>query len=476
MIQEKGTPIPPLLANLYQILEAHRWIFRQARVFWRVVALFFSELFNFGRHTVTQGLLTLGLTDADWSPWYRLFSCGRFDAEKAGKELCRQTLVHVPPQEPYVMVADGVKVYRHSQKMPGTAWAKGPRTAAFRPGLERAQRFVNISWLAPIEGEGWTRAIPLMWRPAFPETAVRAALPPKKEWEAAVEGITWMREQLDTEGREEQILLCVIDGGIERAVEFWRRLPDRTVVIARTARNRALYELPAPTPEGKRGRKPKYGPRVRTPEAWLKEEEGWEELTLLVRGRERKMRYRVEGPYLRKGVPERPFYLIVVRGRDVRRGGRRIRREPVFLLVTAQWDGERWVLPYEVATLLMWAWQRWEVEVAHREMKSGLGLGEKQCWHSLGTIVAVQWSAWVYGVLVLAGYRTWGICGGPAALGRWRKGVQRWSIRRLWRAVRAAIWEMPELRAVYLGTPDNWPQKSEYVVGMWNAIQAAARL
>jgi len=46
-------------------------------------------------------------------------------------------------------------------------------------------------------------------------------------------------------------------------------------------------------------------------------------------------------------------------------------------------------------------------------MKSGLELGEKQCWRPLGTIVAVQWSAWVYGVTVLAGYRTWGISGGP---------------------------------------------------------------
>ena len=476
MTQGKDTSIGSLLANVYQILEAHRRIFRQARVFWRVVALFFSEVFTFGRHTVTQGLLTLGLSDADWSAWYRLFSLGRFDAKKAGQEMLRQTLVHVPVEAPYVIVADGVKVYRHSQKMPGTAWTKGPRTAAFRPGLERAQRFVNISWLAPIEGEGWTRAIPLVWWPAFPEKAVPAAAAAKKEWEAVVEGIAWVRERLDEEGREEQELLCVVDGGIERAVAFWQRLPERTVVIARTARNRALYALPERTSEGKRGRKPKYGLRARTPGAWLQEKKGWRQLTLKVRGRERKMRYRVEGPYLRQGVPERPFYLIVVRGRDVKRRGRRIQRQPVFLLVTARWDGERWVLPYDVATLLMWAWQRWEVEVAHREMKSGLGLGEKQCWHPLGTIVAVQWSAWVYGVLVLAGYRTWGICGGPVALGRWRKGVHRWSIRRLWRAVRAAIWEVPELRVVYLGTPDNWPQKSAYLVGMWNAIQAAARI
>ena len=72
------------------------------------------------RHTVTQGLLTLGLHDVDWSAWYRLFSRGRFDALKAGEEMIRHTLEHVEETRPYVVVGDGVKVYRHSRKMPGT--------------------------------------------------------------------------------------------------------------------------------------------------------------------------------------------------------------------------------------------------------------------------------------------------------------------------------------------------------------------
>ncbi|HSK83314.1 MAG TPA: hypothetical protein VK902_07890 [Rubrobacter sp.] len=41
-------------------------------------------------------------------------------------------------------------------------------------------------------------------------------------------------------------------------------------------------------------------------------------------------------------------------------------------------EGGEWVLPYPAHELLTWAWQRWEVEVCHREMKSGFGLGEAQ--------------------------------------------------------------------------------------------------
>ncbi|NLG99478.1 MAG: hypothetical protein GX491_19150 [Chloroflexi bacterium] len=36
---------------------------------------------SFGRHTVTQDLLTLGLREADWNGFYRLFSRARFDEE-----------------------------------------------------------------------------------------------------------------------------------------------------------------------------------------------------------------------------------------------------------------------------------------------------------------------------------------------------------------------------------------------------------
>ena len=67
-----------LLHNLLELLERHRSAFRQERSYWRVVGLVLGELFNFGRHTVTQSLMALGLTDADWSGWYRLFSRGRY--------------------------------------------------------------------------------------------------------------------------------------------------------------------------------------------------------------------------------------------------------------------------------------------------------------------------------------------------------------------------------------------------------------
>jgi len=79
--------LPVLLRELLVLLYAHRSAFRQERTFLRAMGLLFGELFTFARHTVTQGLLALGCTDADWSAWYRLFSRPRF-AEESWRVVC----------------------------------------------------------------------------------------------------------------------------------------------------------------------------------------------------------------------------------------------------------------------------------------------------------------------------------------------------------------------------------------------------
>ena len=56
----KDSTQPMLLQKLFELLERHRTAFGQERVYWRVVGMVLGEIFNFGRHTVTQGLMCLG--------------------------------------------------------------------------------------------------------------------------------------------------------------------------------------------------------------------------------------------------------------------------------------------------------------------------------------------------------------------------------------------------------------------------------
>lgn len=461
----------PLLEQLLQLIGSQRKVFLQERTYQRAVGLIFGELFTFARHTVTQGLLALGLTDADWSAWYRLLSHNRFSPERASEGVLEESLKHTRQEEAYVIGVDGVQVPRSSTKMPGTSWLKAARTAAFKPGIHRAQRFVNLSWLVPQEA-GFSRAIPLKWIPAYTAKAVPAAVEPQKEWEAALKGIEWVRQRLDQSGCGMQRLLVLADGGFERVVEFWKGLPGRTILLGRTARNRVLYELPQYSGIG---RPPDYGERAPKPSAWLKKRQGFQTAHIQVRGREREMTYRVEGPYLRAGLPDLLVFLLVVRGMDRKVNGRRVKRDPAFYLVSATQVDEQWQLPFPADLLLAWAWQRWELEVEHRELKSGFGLGEKQCWNTTSATVSVQWSVWVYALLLLAGYRTWGLLNGPASPGRWWRGSRRWSFNTLWRAYRAALWSAPDFRAVWTGSGDNWLKKGDWIAGLWNSVLGSAR-
>ena len=223
-----------LLRNFFEVLERHRSGFGQGRVFWRAVGMVLGEIFNFGRHTVRQGLMTLGIMDGDWSGWYRLFSRERLQEEKLAEIFVRETLPHTKPQEPYVVGADGVQIPRSSLRMPGTSWMKAPRTPVFKVGIHRAQRFMHGTWLTPLE-EGYSRAIPLRFLPAFPPKAKPAQVATRTEGEAGLSFLSWVRRELDEAGREAQLILALVDGSFE-TLNVWRGLPERTVLAARTAR------------------------------------------------------------------------------------------------------------------------------------------------------------------------------------------------------------------------------------------------
>ena len=473
----KNEGIPELLGAVMGLLEAHRGAFRQERPYQRAIGLFLGEIFSFTRHTVTQGLLALGITEGDWSGWYRLFSRPRYEEKGLAECFLKETLEQSPADEPYMLAVDSTTVHRSSLKMPGTSWLRDTRFSAFRPGIHRGQRFVHGAWLTPLE-EGFSRAIPVRFLPAFPPKAVAAVVPPQREWEAGLEILSWVRTCLDAASRGQQLVVALGDASFD-VVDLWRGLPETVYLVTRTARNRRLFWLPEHPDHPGPGRPPSYGEQAPHPADWLHAGlRKWPKQNVFLRGKRLQMRYQVLGPFLREGLSERPLFLLVVKGMH-RLVGKRVlhykHRGPSFYLVSAVWRGGCWALPLPIAALLTWLWQRWEIEVAHREMKTGLGLGEKQCWNSRSAVLSVQWSAWVYAVLLLAAYRTWGLCHGPGCPSPWWPGARRWSISSLWRNLRSELWGKSQFRALWSSTPSNWWNKDLWLAGLQNSIAAAAR-
>ncbi len=460
-----------LLKHLFELIAKHRPAFKQKRSYQRAIALLLAEIIVFSRHTITQMLMSLGLVTEDWSAWYRFFSAGRFAYDKACEILFGETLEHVGADEVYVVGGDGTQTARSSRKMEGSGWLRNLRTPPFMVGIHAAQRWFNGSWLVPAE-KGFSRAVPIRWLPAFTEKSEPKEHDPRKEWQAAVDFLRWVRQQLDQHGRSAQKLLMVADGSYD-TLKLWQNLPDRVLLLARSAKNRALYYLPDRTCHGNR----KYGHRAPTPQAIWQGRKGWKKLNIEVRGKLRHLQYKRSQPVVRKGAAHRPLILIVVRGKQRKnKYGRTYRRQPLPFLVNAVQDEHgNWVLPLPLEQLLFWAWQRWELEVCHRELKSNFGLGDKQCWNPTAAVLSVQWSAWVYSLLLLAGYRTWGLCDGPDVPTRWWRGAQRWSLNTLWRAYRAALWGQHDFQPLFHLFPDNPPEKLDFRQALYNAIYGSAR-
>lgn len=466
----------PLVKSFVLLLLAHQTAFRQERVFRRVVALAFAESLALGRHTLTQLQVVLGLVEADWTAWYRLFQ-RRLDLPALSTSLlaCTLDLKGMSAQHPYVVGLDGMQVPRVGSKIEGSSWLHNPRSPIFKRAIHRAQRFVHGAMYLPPQ-QGYSRAVPLRFWPAFTEKATRREQDACKEWEAGGHFLAWVRQQLDGLDRSQQRVLALADGAYD-TVGLWRQLPGLlgVTLLARSAKNRALYRLPTRR-LGQRGRPRKYGTRLAAPQALLRRRRGWRNLTLTVRGRPRTMRYQVWGPVVRRGAAETPLFLIIVRGQTYTQGQKRRYREPLYYLVNARWEKGDWQLPFEVATLLFWAWQRWEMEVTHRELKSGFGLGEKQCWHPTASVTSVQWSAWVYSLLMVAAYQTWQVCDGPPTPTRWWRGSPRWSLNTVLRTFRAEVWGQSPFRERWQAFTDDWAKKEALVDTMLNAVGGSSRI
>lgn len=471
----KNSTQPILLQKLFELLAVHRSAFGQERVYWRAVGMVLGEIFNFGRHTVTQVLMVLGISNGDWSGWYRLFSQRRYKEEQVAKIFFRETLQHTSSAEPYVVGTDGVQIPRSSLRMPGTSWMKAPRTPVFKVGIHRAQRFMHGAWLTPME-DGYSRAVPLRFLPAFPPKAKPAGVIAQTEGQAGLSFLQWTRRSLDAEGRDPQLLLTLADGSFD-TLNVWQGLPERTVLAVRTARNRRLYYLPER--HAGPGRPASYGALAPHPWEWLHKHIAWQKQDIPVRGKTIHMKFQVLGPFVREGLPEIPMFLFVVKGMHRKVGKKKLRwkhRKPSFYLVNAEHLHGEWQLPLPVTTLLAWLWQRWELEVAHREMKSGFGVGEKQCWNPRATIASVQWNVWVYALLLLSAYRTWGLLNAPSIPTRWWQGAKRWSFNTLWRQFRSAFWTTPQFQAFCSPSSNNWFKKESFLSALSNSFLTSVRI
>lgn len=451
---------PSLLAAVHALFaESAALACKQTRSAAQLERLSYGLILNLGRQTMTQTLVALGEGETPPSASYDLFHEPRISIEQLRTTLVHQVLGPMGRHRPVVVVLDSTQLPRAGKEMPGVGWTKALASPPWKPGLMRAQRWEGLSLLLPRSSAGETRAVPLWFEPApTPKATPWCEHLPRTEWEAGRDALWWLRGQLVDVDQRHREILAIADGSYAVA-PLLRELPYQTTLLARCAKNRALFALPTPPEPGTRGRPRCYGAHGPRPSDLLHDRrQRWRTATVTIRSRRIPLTYCVTGPWLIKSAPGQPLFLLVVKGIRKIRHGRELVRDPTYWIVTAKKHGNGWVLPFTPQSLLAWAWQRWEVEVMHRELKSGFGLGQQQAWSDTGAAVTTQWVVWSYATLLVAGYHTWGWEHQSAQTAwdhrrRWTPRDVVTSIRRevwstLGTAIRASLPEMPAHRAI----------------------------
>ena len=360
-----------------------RPVFAQNRTYVRSVSVLLGLLTAHGRRTVSRALGAEGVTQSDWTADYRAFSRAPWKAFDLFTGVLAEGMKYVPKDGFIAVSIDDTSLKKSSRVISAARWLRDALSPPFRVNLKYGLRCLHCALDLPLHRQGQSaRAVSV----AF-EIAPPARKPSKKasdeEWAAfrkirasmslptrAIGAITKIRGKLDELGYVARNLLCVVDGGYTNRTVL-RGLPDRTDILGRTRKDLALC-LPAP-PGGRRI----YGDRLPTPEAMRKDETiPYQTVQCHYGGQFHDVRYKeVRDVLWRNTSGRRKLRLIIVAPTPYFAPGsrrRRYYRRPGYLITTD--------LTSSTQSLIKAYLDRWQIEVLHRDLKTGLGLGQAQVW------------------------------------------------------------------------------------------------
>jgi hypothetical protein len=249
-----------------------------------------------------------------------------------------------------------------------------------------------------------------------------------------------LRRDLDAQGFGHKTLLAVGEGSFCNQTTF-RHPFERTVLITRARKDLRLC-LPCQGP----GRAV-YGKETFTPQEVYKDaRHPWKEVRLFHGGRYRRVRYKEVGEVLwRHGGRQRRLRLLVLAPTAYRKtkAGRCYYREKAYLLCD---DNE-----LAAKALLQAYFDRWEIEVNHRDEKSILGVGQAQVWAELSVPRVPALMVASYSLLLLSALETSGPKRTSAyePLPEWRRAARRPSCQDLISLLRRQLEARPFCQGIH---------------------------
>ena len=419
-----------LLPEFLAIVRGWLPAFSQTRSGERAIQQALACLLSLGRRTVSRSLFALGRQHRDWSADYRLHSRSQWNVP----DLFQPILEHAAAlcQESRVVIAmDDTRLRKTGRKILSAFYQRDPQSPKFRFNLMWGLRFLHFSLLVPLyrsQPDTPPRSLPVRFHevPALKKPGRKASPEQVEAYKNAirihnlstetVSQLAQLRQSLDAAGMKTRSLLAVGDGGFCNRTLF-RKCLERVDLLVRTRRDCRLSKAAEP------GQRRFYAAESFTPDSVrLDESLPWQHTRIFHGGQWRQVRSReVSGVYWRSGAARRPLRLFVVAPIPYSsgKGKRKYYGEPAFLLTTD--------LKSPASDLLQAYFDRWQIEVSHREMKDTLGIGQAQVRNVRSVPRQPAMMVAAYSALLLAGIKTFGDIrsGAFPELPRWRRNAKR---------------------------------------------------
>lgn len=425
-------------------------VFSQRRTLHRAIEHATAAPCSLGRRTISRAICALGRQHRDWSADYKLFSRSKWDERR----LFAPVLPHYLKRYRRGFVAigfDDTKTPKTGKKIKSAFWQRDPMSPPFHVNLLWGLRFLQASVLFPhhTEGDHDARGVPVRFQeaPALKKPGKRATdaerktyKEAKKHFNLSTQALAMMRDlraELDAAGAHGRRMLAVLDGSFCNRTIFRAEL-DRVDLIARCRKDAKLC-LPAP-PGGRR----KYGREKFTPQQFrLDKTVPWRSARIHFAGAKRTIRYKeLQGVLWQRGAGMRPLRLFVIAPQPYKLSpnARTCYRQPSHLLCTDAASSAK--------DLIQAYFDRWQIEVNHREEKSILGVGQAQVHAQASVPRHPALLVASYSILLLASIEQFGPTRTDdfVALPKWRKKAKRPSALDLITLLRKEINETPASR------------------------------
>lgn len=389
--------------------------FSQIRTWERVTQALVGLVACPGRSTLTNSILFRGRGQKEWSADYKGFSRSDWKLVDLFRMVMRNGIKALSPGSRVVVAMDDTSLPKTGTKIPQARYCHNPLAPKFLEKpimwgirmLHAALIIPNYVGHRPLAVSVGFEPVPAAQKPKAKkgEEVTEAQMAEyegkKKELSLttkAVNMIKWLRFVLDEAGDSNRNLLIVADGSFTNG-SVVRNLPHNTDLIGRFRKDARLY-APLAVKDGKRI----YGDQIPTPYQYRHDDDiPVQKAYLHYGGKLRPISFKdVPGVYWKDGTKGRLMRMLIVLPIPYRIPGKSKRgyNQEAYLLTTD--------LHSPAGELVQAYLDRWQIEVLHRDLKNGIGVGQVQAWNEKSNDKVHGAQVATYSMLNLASLRAFG--------------------------------------------------------------------